>query len=382
MNTKTAVALVAGLLVLGLVIHSRQRSAAPAPIPAPTDSFPARPAFKLRLPAPPLPAQAPSVEAALDDSRPTNVLARLFKGELSKLNLQQVEGYLARNRRNADSLLAAFRATEDPALLHEALEKYPNDPRVNFVAYFAPIGNPDRSSQFPPEERRRELEAFKQSAPDNALPSYLSALDYFKAGQTDQAVEELMVAASRPQFQDYSLDFVQNAEEAYRSAGYSEAEAKAAADGWLPLPQLAQLKQLSLSMADLAQAYRLMGDEASAQAALQIGLNLGQRLDDPQAFSLMQNLVGTAIQRNLLATLDPNSAYGNAGQTVQNQLDTLAQRSASLKADLPIYGGQPQQMGVLPGNLSEQDLISFYDRCKLSGQAAALRWAVNKQGKP
>jgi hypothetical protein len=382
MNIKTAAALVADLLVFGLVIYSHQRSAAPAPIPAPTNSSPVRPAFKPHRPAPPLPARAPSVEAALDDSRPTNVLARLLNPELPRLNLQQVESYLAQNRRNADSLLAAYRATEDPTLLHEALEKSTNDPRVNFVAYFALTGNPDLSSQFPPEERRRQLEAFKQSAPDNALPNYLSALDYFKADQTDPAVEELMAAASRPQFQDYSLDLVQNAEEAYRSAGYSEAEAKTAADGGLPLPQLAQLKQLSLNMADLAQAYRRMGDEASAQATLQIGLNLGQRLDAPQAFSLMQNLVGTAIQRNLLATLDPNSAYGNAGQTVQNQLDTLAQRSASLKADLPIYGGQPQPMGVLLGNLSEQDLISFYDRCKFLGQAAALQWMVSKQGKP
>jgi hypothetical protein len=329
-----------------------------------------------------MPARAPSVEATLDGSQSTNVLARLLNPEVPRLNLQQVESYLAQNRRNADSLLAAYRATGDPTLLHEALEKYTNDPRVNFVAYFALTGNPDLSSQFPPEERRRQLEAFKQSAPDNALPNYLSALDYFKAGQTDQAVEELMAAASRPQFQDYSLDLVQNAEEAYRSAGYSEADARTAADGGLPLPQFAQLKQLSLSMADLAQAYRGMWDEASAQATVQIGLNLGRRLDDPQSFSLIQNLVGIAIQRNLLATLDPTSAYGNAGQTVQNQLDTLTQRSASLRANLPMDGGQPQPMGVLLGNLSEQDLISFYDRCKFSGQAAALQWAVNKQGKP
>ena len=154
---------------------------------------------------------------------------------------------------------------------------------LSIRAYFASISNPDLSSQFSPEERRRELEALKQSAADNALPNYLSALDHFKAGQTDQAIEELIAAAAKTQFQDYSLDFMQNAEEAYRAAGYSEAAAKTAAHFWLPLPQLASLKQLSLSMADLAQAYRRTGDEASAQVTLQIGLSLGQRLDDPQA---------------------------------------------------------------------------------------------------
>ena len=72
----------------------------------------------------------------------------------------------------------------------------------------------------------------------------------------------------------------------------------------------------------------------------------------------------------LLTTLDPNSADGNAGQTVQDQLDTLAQRGASLKANLAIYGGQPQPMDVLLANLSEQDLISFYDHAKLSANQA------------
>ena len=78
----------------------------------------------------------------------------------------------------------------------------------------------------------------------------------------------------------------------------------------------------------------------------------------------------------------PNSAYGNAGQTVQDQLDTLAQRGASLKANLAIYGGQPQPMDVLLANLSERDLISFDDRAKFSGAAAALQWVANRQGKP
>ena len=36
------------------------------------------------------------------------------------------------------------------------------------------------------------LDAFKQSAPDNALANYLWAHNYYKAGQTDQAVQELV----------------------------------------------------------------------------------------------------------------------------------------------------------------------------------------------
>ena len=91
--------------------------------------------------------------------------------EAFTLSLLQVESDLRDNRRSAESLLAAFRATDDPALLREAVEKYPNDPRVNFVAYFA------FRNESSPEDRRQRPEAFKQSAPDNALANCLSAQD-------------------------------------------------------------------------------------------------------------------------------------------------------------------------------------------------------------
>jgi hypothetical protein len=43
------------------------------------------------------------------------------------------------------------------------------------------------------------------SVPDNALANYLSALNYFNAGQIDQGVQEMTVASNKP-FQDYTLD--------------------------------------------------------------------------------------------------------------------------------------------------------------------------------
>jgi len=110
------------------------------------------------------------------------------------------------------------------------MDMYPGDPRLDYVAWC-------RSQS--PEERRQWLDAFKQFAPDNALAHYLSARDHFTSRQNDQAVQELLAAATKP-IQDYSLDFVQNSEEAYRAAGYSDAEAKMMATSTLLLPQLAE----------------------------------------------------------------------------------------------------------------------------------------------
>ena len=101
------------------------------------------------------------------------------------------------------------------------MEKFPGDPGVAFEA----ACKKDAS----PTERREWLEAFKKAAPDNPLANYLSALDYFKSGQSDQALQELTAALDRPGFADYTEERIQTDEEAYRAAGFSEAEAKMAA---------------------------------------------------------------------------------------------------------------------------------------------------------
>jgi len=268
------------------VVYKRPRLANPIPPPEQTSSLSTRHADAARLPAPGLSVSSPAVDPSPEGLSHTNLIARLLKGEeLPKLSPEQIQSYLEKNHRSVESLLAAYHATDDRTFLREAMAKYPADPRLDYVAWC-------RSQS--PEERRLWLDAFKQSAPDNALANYLSARDYFKSGQNDQAVQELLAAASKP-IQDYSLDFVQNGEEAYRAAGYSDAEAKMIATSTLLLSQLAEYKQVGRNLVDLAEAYRQSGDGASAQAALQMAMSLGQRLDDPGSLTIIQSLVGIAL---------------------------------------------------------------------------------------
>ena len=321
-----------------------------------------------RLPAPPMVAAAQPAETTTDDLRSTNLIAQLLKGgDAPKLTAQQIDSYLQENRRNAASLLAAYRATNDPKLLQEAMEKFPNDPQVAFHAVF--------KKDATPEERRQWLEAFKRNAPDNALPSYLSALDHFKAGQANEAVQELIAASGRADFQDYSADSVQNDEEAWRTAGYSVAESKTLASMLLVLPHLIQLKQLSQEMVSLANSYRQAGDDASAQAALQMGFNLGQRLDGSPGQALITQLVGMAIQGIALRGMDPNSPFDAGGQTVQGQLDELTRQRASIRE-------LTSQFDTLQQRMSDQDWISYKDRWRAFGEMSALRWMINKHGQP
>jgi hypothetical protein len=317
-----------------------------------------------RLPAPPMQVVAPTNPPPVE-LIPGNLYA-LLTNKTSKLTAAQVESYLNANRRNAASLLAAFRTTEDPALLEEAMQTYPNDPQVGFEAAIR--------KDAPPAERRQWLDIFKQSAPENALANYLSSLDHFQAGQTDQAVQDLVAAAGKPQFRDYSLDRVQADEEAYRAAGYPVADAKVVATAHLLLPQLAQVRDLGRNILELADSYHQAGDEASRQAALKFAEHLGRRYSEaPAGEMVIAQLVGINVERTALGAMDPNGAYGDTGQTVQDRLDQLAQQRAAFRE-------LAQQADPLWQTMSDQDWISYHNRSAAFGEEAAMRWLVGKYG--
>jgi hypothetical protein len=377
MSAKTAFILIAGMALLVAGVQSRSRRIQKATSPQQTESVSTRSISRPRLPAPHLRVLPPPAESPLEDSQPAHLLAQLLNGGSLKLRREQIEPYLEGSRRSAESLLAAFRITADPTLLQEALERYPEDPRANLVASLAAL----QCTESSPEERRQRLEAFRQSAPDNALANYLCAEDFFQSGQTDQAVQELIATTGKTRFQDYSLELLQDAEEAYRAAGYSEALAKAAAGLEWSQAQAVQLRSLAHSLADLASAYRQTGDEASARAALQMGVTLGRQIAEqsPQPF-LANDMLGLSIESAMLGGmdaarpgLDPAGPYDNAGHTVKDRLDELQQRAETQKQLLR------RAQEFLP-SLSEPDVISFLDRKKTLGEVEALQWAVNRRG--
>ncbi|MBI3417833.1 MAG: sigma-70 family RNA polymerase sigma factor [Verrucomicrobia bacterium] len=319
------------------------------------------------LPAPPMPAIA-SVDAMPPEPVQTRNLYALLTNRTSqvKLTAVQAEAYLKEHRRSAASLLAAFRTSDDPALLQEAMQKYPNDPQVSFEAA--------SRHDAPPDERRQWLDKLKQSAPENALANYLSAADHFKAGQADQAVQDLIAAAGKPQFQEYNLDRIQADEEAYRAAGYPEAEAKLLASSQLVMAHLGSVSGLSGSLLELAKSYQQAGDEASRQTALQMAVDLGQRYgDDTPGQMLAAKLLGISIQRKGLGAMDPNQAYGGGGQTVQDRLAQLVQQKAAL-------GELTKQTDPIMQTMPDADWISFNDRLMIFGEEPAMRWLIAKHG--
>jgi len=279
----------------------------------------------IRLPAPRVQAAPTPAEPPAADLQSIHLQLRK-DGKVPKLTADQIEAYLKANQRNATSLLAAFRNTGNPSLLREAMQKYPNDPQVAFAGAI--------NKDLAPQEQRQWLDAFEKLAPDNALASYLSANNYFNSGQTDQAVQELIAAAGKTQFQDYALEDIQNVKEAYLAAGYSDTDAKAIAlmqeSGGLPNSNLMGLRQLADNMVNLSDSYQQGGDTASAQATLQMVVNLGREYLGLGEKTAVTQIMGQNIEHAGLAAMDPGSPYGNMGQTVQDQIAAIAQQRAAV----------------------------------------------------
>jgi RNA polymerase sigma factor (sigma-70 family) len=320
-------------------------------------------ALKLRVPAPSVRTQ---ISPPATDNPSTGLIARMQHGEKAPaLTPAQAEKYLNENRRSAASLLAAFRATGDKELLDEAASKYPNDPQVAFTAAYAPGVQPD--------ERRRWLDAFKQSAPENSFADYLSASDHFKAGQVDQGIQDLSAASGKSSYQDYAWDFIQSGQEAYRSAGYSEEDARVIPSMSLLLPQFLELKQLNEQIINLASAYRQAGDDSSARDALQMDVMIGQRLTAPANASLLSQQVGLAIENYALGQMDASTPYGNDGQTVQDVLNEVNQKRTTLTQ----FG---KQLDQIYATISAPDWISYHDRWLAFGEENAMKWLLAKYG--
>jgi hypothetical protein len=247
------------------------------------------------------------------------------------------------------------------------MSKFPNDPQVAFEATIS------SSLHLSPSEQRQWLDTFEKSAPNNSMANYLSAVNYFNGGDIEHGLLELTAAAGK-KLDDYNTSRAQSDIEAFQGAGYSLVEATQFGTSQLVLPQLAQLKQLAMQSADLAKAYRQAGDNDAAQNALQLADNLGRQYATPSTGEpLVSQLVGIAIERIALANMDPNTPYGDNGQTVQDRLNQLVQQRTQIQQMAR------QTEAILP-SLSPDDLITYKNRWLMLGEANAEQWLIDKYG--
>ena len=366
---KVLAALAVLVIVAGIVLHFQDRHAEQSTQPLATilrnsESTPPGAPASHRHPAPP-PAEA--VEQSGDQ------LTRLLA---LKLPRETIEEYLRLHHRSAQSLLAAFHAsgdaenpTGDLNYLKEAGTNFPGDPHVQLAVL--------AHNAFP-EARRQWLDAFKASSPDNSLANYLSAQDYFKNGQPEAAMKELLEASSKPQFADFTMETYLGEKELYRADGKSPLESNQAAMAALAgdlFPELTTLKVLAQSMGDSQKLYANSGDSASAENLAQLNFSLANRLTGGDSGKVViSQLVGMALEAIALRNLEPNTSYAFLdGETPSQRTEELKQQKLSIRQLYENF------QSILP-NLTETEKENFEEREKIYGEIPAMRWVVGQRG--
>ncbi len=311
----------------------------------------------------------PAVAGGAPLTNVSNRIATWLDGkDFPRLDANQAEAFVQKQKRRPEALLAAYQASNERAFLREAMTKHPRDPRV-VLAAACPAGPPENNPEAR-AERRKWLDTLKQISPDNGLTYYLSAADHFKSGQPEIAEKEVLAGAGKP-MRNYFFESLQSAEEAFRSGGFSIAEAKALAAITLFMPHLAQLRDLGADLVARSNSYRQSEDSATGDKMLRAAMKLGSQIDRTNSLTILENLVGIGIQQNALKTLNPSLAFGNSGETVRAQIERLSQRRAALRATAQAFNKRLVTM-------SESEVGNYFERQRAVGEAAAEQLALRQ----
>jgi len=286
-----------------------------------------------------------------------------------KTSRRKVEEWLALHHRSAASLLAAFHVLGDTNYLKEAATNFPSNPRVE-LAILA-------RNAFP-EDRRKWLDLFKASSPSNSLACYLSAQTYFQSGQSEAAVNDLVAATGKPEFENYTLESQLDTEELGLFCGESPlksietALASSAGD-----TALATLKQLASQMTDLQKQELAVGDNNSAENLAQMGMFLGSQLNSgANGNYIINQLVGMAAESMTLEQLNPNTSYDFLDG------ETPGQKLQDLKLQKAMLSRLAADFSAIEPNLTDAEIVSFQERVKIYGEVGAMRWLLQQHGNP
>ena len=104
-----------------------------------------------------------------------------------------------------------------------------------------------------------------------------------------------------------------------------------------------------------------------------MGLDLGQRLDDPNSMTLIQTLVGIAIQRKTLDAMAAVALDAASGQAIQDRVNALLQQREAIKA--AVVAASPE---TWLQTASAQDVSAYVDRHRLFGEQNAMQWLANR----
>jgi hypothetical protein len=361
MKPRTLQVLATAALVasLGWSLVGRKPAVPPAAATGPAES--AKPAAKVRSSAN---LKLPGWSGPADKG-PHSVLRAMEAGQKIDLTKAELEAYLARHGRDALSLLVASRLADDLALLREAVQTDPGEAMAQLELAL-------RSDN--PAEKKAAIEAFRALQPDNPLGNYLGAQAAFAAGDYAKAAQDLLHSMDQGVLRNQSLRLLEATGEAYAEAGYEPTAALIAGLGksvGVTLEQSRLSVAIKAGLQTMQDEFVKAADFDAVEPTLLVGIDLGQRLQDPKAM-MIEQLTGISVESGFLRQLDPVTLVG--GVSAGERLTQLEARSAEFMDLTKAMAGFARQA-------ADEDLSRYFEIFRRDGELAAARWAKERVGK-
>ena len=283
---------------------------------------------------------------------------------------EDIARFLAKHGETAVNLVVAFEKTHDRHWLERALELFPNSPVVLMAAVDSiPSVSPRDGETYHFDPKRMEfIERFKAADANNPLPCLFSAQEFFKSGQTADALADVRAALGRPGFYTYSTERMDSAQKLYEGLGLGPVEASALAIFSVTLPHMTAANQTSRGLMEWQKTATESGDTAAADDALRLTYSLGRTFATPEASRmLIGQLVGISMETRALKALPDGSQPDWLKVTPADRLAELDRQKAGVQE---VAKGIASVVQSQDGEL----LAEYLRRVRTESEAAAYEW--------
>ncbi len=280
------------------------------------------------------------------------------------------DGYLTRNRRNAESLIAVYELSDDASLLTEALEKFPDNPVVLMKAATSAEHDKDGAEL---------LKRLSIADPENALARLLQAGDAARTQAPAQLIPQLERLVEASQFDHYSRGRFIAMNEAVQSAGLDPLAATILAGSHSTEPGWSEVLQLNKAFKPFIAQQFADGDATGAQNTAKVLLALSERLRLNGLQTVQWENVASELELTVVRAYPPDAAWDAAGKTAREMADELA----ATRRDDPVLAWNRETnhpFGKLAG-MPASTIEAFYNRVLTEGERPAIAWLLQQQAK-
>jgi hypothetical protein len=284
--------------------------------------------------------------------------------DFGRVARERAEAWLASRGRDAAGLVGAWDLTGDEALLMEAAERFPGDPRVCVAMIWKLLGNGEDAAEW--------VDRLVTAEPQNPGALYLRAAAQHKAGASKEAMATLRGAVALSGKLDLHLrDRMVTVREAALASGAGVKDA-AMLSIFGPLSRGGGAPYLNgghRAVAEGIKAAVAAGDTEEVVALAGISLGMANQMAAAPAPNLMDQMVENEWRRSTLKAMSGETEYGNSGTTVAQQLERVEAKRSEVVAVV----GALSRIGDWLPRASEAEVASYADTFLLRGELEAMK---------